>query len=229
VAHIGSLRDVLNLECEKGYTNRAVFGGLEKYLQKQSNLLKQSIPNPQLLTEFEQLNLASSTYNSWSIDKREKWLAEILQWLGKLEDAERNKEKKQVRPLISIHGKPIEPAAKSRKGSRTGKGSLHSPVTTIRGITPISLKKLSRLNVATVEDLLYFFPHRYVDYSQIKPIAGLEEDKEQTIIGTVWQSRITLLGSRRGTEVILGDATGNIRAIWFNQPYLARGFRTNTK
>ncbi len=229
MAHIGSLRDVLNLECEKGYTNRAVFGGLEKYLQKQSNLLKQSIPNPQLLTEFEQLNLASSTYNSWGIDKREKWLTEILQWLVKLEDAERNKEKKQVRPLISIHGNPIEPAAKSRKCSRTGRGSLHSPVTTIRGITPVSLKKLSRLNVATVEDLLYFFPHRYVDYSQIKPIAGLEEDKEQTIIGTVWQSRITLLGSRRGTEVILGDATGNVRAIWFNQPYLARGFRTNTK
>jgi ATP-dependent DNA helicase RecG len=77
--------------------------------------------------------------------------------------------------------------------------------------------------------LLYFFPRRYVDYSRIKPISELVEGEEQTITGTIWQARIAILDNRQGTEAIVGDKTGNIRAVWFNQPYLAKKFRTNAR
>ncbi len=37
------------------------------------------------------------------------------------------------------------------------------------------------------------------------------------------------LGGRMGTEAMVGDDTGTVRAVWFNQPYLARRFRTNMR
>jgi len=45
----------------------------------------------------------------------------------------------------------------------------------------------------------------------------------------VWQAQVTMLGGRRGTEAIVGDETGNVRVVWFNQPYLAKKLPTNTK
>jgi ATP-dependent DNA helicase RecG len=80
-----------------------------------------------------------------------------------------------------------------------------------------------------VRDLLYFFPHRHLDYSKLKSISQLAEGEEQTIIANVWQAQETRPGGRRSTEAIVGDETGNIRVVWFNQPYLARTLTTNSK
>ncbi len=107
--------------------------------------------------------------------------------------------------------------------------ALTSSITVIKGITARTVDKFARLGVKTVRDLLYFVPSRYIDYSQQKLVAQVESDKEQTVIVAVWQSRIVNLGGRRGTEVIVGDKTGNMRAVWFNQPYLAGKFRVNDR
>jgi ATP-dependent DNA helicase RecG len=80
-----------------------------------------------------------------------------------------------------------------------------------------------------VRDLLYFFPHRHLDYSQVKFISQLSEGEEQTIIANVWEARVTRLGYRRGTEATVGDETGNIRVVWFNQPYLVKRLATNAR
>jgi ATP-dependent DNA helicase RecG len=44
---------------------------------------------------------------------------------------------------------------------------------------------LARLGIQTLGDLLYYFPRRYVDYSQLKPINQLWYGEEITIIGMV--------------------------------------------
>jgi ATP-dependent DNA helicase RecG len=116
----------------------------------------------------------------------------------------------------------VEPRQRRREG-------LDSPITIVKGISTSADKKFAKLNVRTVHDLLYFFPRRYVDYSQRKCISELIEREEQTIIGTIWQARVATLGNRRGTEAIVGDETGNIRVVWFNQPYLVKNFRTNAR
>jgi ATP-dependent DNA helicase RecG len=103
------------------------------------------------------------------------------------------------------------------------------PITIIKGITPRVANKFAKLNVRAVHDLLYFFPRRYVDYSRRKPISELIEGEEQTIMGIIWQARVATLGNRQGTEAIVGDETGNVRVVWFNQPYLAKSFRTNAR
>ncbi len=219
---IDSLRKILELECKKGYSDKAVIGGLDKYLHKQAGQIRQSINNQQLLAEFDNFSLANSNYGSSNVDKRKKWIMRVFDWLNQLEEA------KQIsKPKEKMPGKPPIVTAKSHP--RKKNYGLDSPITIIRGIAPTIANKFAKLDVRTMHDLLYFFPRRYVDYSQRKLIAELEEGKEQTIICTIWQARIATFGNRRGTEAIVGDETGNIRIIWFNQPYLAKRFTTNAK
>ncbi|GAJ12667.1 unnamed protein product, partial [marine sediment metagenome] len=85
------------------------------------------------------------------------------------------------------------------------------------------------MGVETIRDLLYFFPRRHLDYSQVESISQLGEGEEQTIIANIWQAQVTMLGGRRGTEAIVGDETGNVRVVWFNQPYLAKNLPTNAR
>ncbi|MEK7281084.1 MAG: ATP-dependent DNA helicase RecG, partial [Chloroflexota bacterium] len=74
-----------------------------------------------------------------------------------------------------------------------------------------------------------FFPRRYLDYNHRKAIAELTEGEQATIFALVWEARQVSLGQRRSTEAIVGDDTGNIRAVWFNQPYLAAKLSPNQR
>ena len=56
---------------------------------------------------------------------------------------------------------------------------------TLPGVSTAYTSRLQRLGIATVGDLLYHFPHRYDDYSSLKPINRLEYGEETTIIGTI--------------------------------------------
>ena len=220
---VDSLRNVLELERRKGYTDRAVIGGLDKYLHSQAGQIRQTIDDQQLLRGFDELNLARSNYGSCNIDERERWIAAIFAWLEKAEEATKNT---LTLPLSSRESSDTGAAVRLRQRRTEG---LDSPITVIKGISTVVEKRFAKLNVRTVRDLLYFFPRRYVDYSQKKPISELIEGEEQTIMGTIWQARVANLGNRQGTEAIVGDQTGNIRAVWFNQPYLAKSFRTNAR
>jgi ATP-dependent DNA helicase RecG len=239
MTNINSLRDILELECKRGYANKAVIGGLDKYLHKQAGQIRQTIGNRRLLAEFDELNLANSNYASCEVDERRKWIIRVFHWLEKLEElkgeplasplppSQRSKER-----MTRIHQSPdltrdVRIAAKPHPQRKDF--GIDSSITVIKGITSRVATKFARLNVTTIHDLLYFSPRRYVDYSQRKTIAELKEGEEQTIVATIWQARVATFGNRPGTEAIVGDETGNIKIVWFNQPYLAKGFPSNAR
>ena len=68
-----------------------------------------------------------------------------------------------------------------------------------------------------------FFPRRYEDYSQLKPIKSLWYGEQVTVIGTVQSvhTRPIRGGASTIVEVVIGDGTGSLRLSWFNQPWLA--------
>ena len=188
---VGPLRDILELECKKGYADKAVIGGLDKYLHKQAGRIRELVANPQLLRSFDELNLANSSYASWDIDKRRKWIKSVFYWLDKLGKAKEGK---------SGIGVASGSVAMAKLPSQKRSETLTSPITAIRGITPNIAAKFSKLNVRTVHDLLYFFPRRYLDYSQRKFIAELEEGEEQTIVAIIWEARVATFGKRQRTQ-----------------------------
>jgi len=225
-----SLRNILDLERRKGYT-RAVIGGLDAYLHRNAEQLRKLTQDPQLLREFDELNPAYSDYGSLGPEERKRWLAGITGWLDRLErpgKEDTGSGEAQRKPSSAGSARRARVTA-ATGGSEDKEETLEEPITVIKGITANVAGRFARLNVRVVRDLLRLFPRRYVDYSQTKPICELVEGEEQTVVGTVWQARVATLGSRRGTEAIVGDETGNVRVVWFNQPYLAKSLRTNVR
>jgi ATP-dependent DNA helicase RecG len=70
---------------------------------------------------------------------------------------------------------------------------------------------------------LYYFPRRYEDYSQLKPIKNLFYGEQVTVIGTVQSvfTRKIRAGASTMIEVVIADGTGGLRLSWFNQPWIA--------
>ena len=218
-----SPRKVLELEHKKGYADSAVIGGLDKFLNKWAVQAIEAITEPQSLNHFHRLHLANSNYASFSKEQRQKWVNGVL---GFLAEAEHLADKRTKAKHLPIAHRP--PSRTKARETATGP-SLNSPITTIKGISQNLATKFGKLGVSTVRDLLYFFPNRHLDYSQRKSISELVEGKEETIIANVWQAREVRLGGRRSTEAIVGDETGNVRVVWFNNPYLVRQLATNKR
>lgn len=95
----------------------------------------------------------------------------------------------------------------------------------IRGIGPRRLEALKRLGIQTVRDLCYFFPRQYEDRSHFQSIASLEPGREATIAGQVLALGVRPLRHMSLFEMKVGDETGMISAVWFNQPYLKTRFQ----
>ncbi len=101
--------------------------------------------------------------------------------------------------------------------------TLETEIKNISRITPKYAKALKKLGIATAKDLLWHFPFRYDDYSLISPISQISHGQTVTVEGEITDSRTTRTWKRKMylTEIKLQDETGFIKAVWFNQPYLA--------
>lgn len=102
--------------------------------------------------------------------------------------------------------------------------NLDTPITQLTRIGPSTAKKLHRMGIKQVKDLLFHFPARYEDFSNIISISQVTPNAELTVVGAV--AKITVMRTPRRrmfiVEALVKDETGSIRAVWFNQPYLAK-------
>jgi ATP-dependent DNA helicase RecG len=101
--------------------------------------------------------------------------------------------------------------------------SVDTPIENIAGIGPAYHKKLNRLKIRTVGDLIFHLPHRYEDFSNFIPISKVKINEICTVSGKILAIETTKTWKRRIyiTEALVEDDTGAIKAVWFNQPYLA--------
>ena len=118
---------------------------------------------------------------------------------------------------------------KKPRTSPAATGSLDLPAADIKGVGQTIAARLAKLGVNSVRDILYFFPRRFMDFSHRRTVSTLEIGKEQTIFVNVWEARQVMLGRMKSTEAVLGDETGNVRAVWFNQPWLAKQLKVNAR
>ncbi len=100
--------------------------------------------------------------------------------------------------------------------------NLFTSVEKIPRIGPQYQKKLKKLGIKTVRDLLFHFPHRYEDFSTLTPISEVKIGGTVCIQGKILEIKNTITWKRRMaiTEAIVEDDSGAIKVIWFNQPYL---------
>ena len=94
----------------------------------------------------------------------------------------------------------------------------------IKGVGPKKSQRLNRLNIGTIEDILYFFPREYEDRRETKKIINLE-DGEKTNIEVILESKPSMFKPNRKisiTKVMAKDDTGLVQLVWFNQPYVIK-------
>jgi len=90
-----------------------------------------------------------------------------------------------------------------------------TPLTELSGVGPALAKKLERLNVHRVEDLLFLLPLRYEDRTQLVRIGALQAGARYLITGEVLLAE-TVYRGRRNLLVRISDGTGQITLRFFH-------------
>ncbi|MBR7032037.1 MAG: ATP-dependent DNA helicase RecG [Clostridia bacterium] len=114
---------------------------------------------------------------------------------------------------------------------------LSKPTTAVKGVGPARAAAFARVGVATVGDLLRYYPRAYQNREHVRTLAEIRELISSGPDGkTAPCSSILTVASepvnrmiRRGmtlTKLKLFDETGHVEVTFFNQPYVRDNFRT---
>jgi ATP-dependent DNA helicase RecG len=242
------LQKFLKLESERGYDNRAVVGGLEKVLTHwEAEARSEGVPE----TIVQQVSTKFRNYSGLNPTERYEIVQNI--WLqmqhsmnqplpplaafppGSPETPSKKPERinrssntfpKQEQPLQNqIRGRASPSSRSTPPLVVEGKSAaLSAPTTVLPGVGPRHAQTLTRLGLHTLGDMLYYFPRRYDDYSQLKTINRLNYGEETTVIGTLEfaNTRTFRNGRTQVVEGLISDGSGSLRLTWFNQPWIIR-------
>ena len=99
---------------------------------------------------------------------------------------------------------------------------LSDPIRFLKGVGPEMARRLNRIGILTIRDLLYHAPVGYRDRRSLTPIARLTPGAEASVLATVVEARLMRRArGRRDLSATLRDDSGIVRAVWFNQPFRA--------
>ena len=97
---------------------------------------------------------------------------------------------------------------------------LQTPLSYVKGIGSERAKLMqSELGLQIVRDLVYFFPHRYVDKTKYHKIKELQNvSSEVQIVGKL--TSVKTVGQNRGKRLVgtFIDDTGSMELVWFKFP-----------
>ncbi len=107
--------------------------------------------------------------------------------------------------------------------------TLQTAVEKLPKIGVAHAKRLKKFGIKTVQDLLFYFPARYDDFSEIISIKSAKQKLGEVVCvqgqiieiesSHTWKNFINL------TQAVIQDDSGRINVVWFNQPYLAKSFK----
>ncbi|MBQ9408295.1 MAG: ATP-dependent DNA helicase RecG [Clostridia bacterium] len=91
----------------------------------------------------------------------------------------------------------------------------------IKGLGAKRIEALRKVGITTPEQLINYFPSKYIDYTNVKRIAdcymGEDAVLKVCLSGKVSQAHVN---GRTLTRAVLCDESGKITATWFRQPWV---------
>ncbi|MFP4017528.1 MAG: OB-fold nucleic acid binding domain-containing protein, partial [Halanaerobiales bacterium] len=106
------------------------------------------------------------------------------------------------------------------------KKEIPKSVEFVKGVGSRYVKLLQKLNISTIEDLLYYFPRDYQDRRNLSAIKYVKPGEVITVKGRVL--KVVEERPRPGLKIIkvtFTDDTDVINGVWFNQLYLKKQFK----
>ncbi|HYP40048.1 MAG TPA: ATP-dependent DNA helicase RecG [Chloroflexia bacterium] len=242
-------KNILRLEEHKGFADAAVQGGIEAFARRWAEQMAQSERSAKGMADAIAGALAG--YAVAAQDGRARAVAKAGELLSLFERGVRDVPKANGKgngistiadfqgfededprakaPVSSFRSgiapAPIEAPPQQPASTRVARrnATLDSPATVLRGVQDATARLLKRLGIYTVRDALLFFPFRYDDFSDLKPIAELEPGVNQTVVGTIWDVDVRRTRNNRPmVTATLADDSGIITVTWFNQEYIAK-------
>ena len=209
-----SLYNILREERDRGFDDTAVIGGLDGFLVRHAS-------------DLESYLGGIASYASLTTEERSEWSRQTVQRMR--EDTSVSDRPESAVPRHGASPRP-KPKGQSRKRPPPDRSlKLSDDVTLMKGVWRKMQPRLESIGVNRVGDLVYQFPNRHSDYTRIRKVAQLSPGEDQTAILTVWEASQTMLGRQKSTQAVLGDETGNVRAVWFNNPWLASRLKQGSR
>jgi len=127
-----------------------------------------------------------------------------------------------------LHGRERLRAVGLRSAPRPSR--LRASITTLQGAGPRLAAAAAEIGIETLEDLLWHLPHGHRAHADVREVADLRIGEEATVRVTVRSARVrpTRRRNLRLVEANVADASGPMKAVWFNQAYLAERLRPGT-
>lgn len=98
----------------------------------------------------------------------------------------------------------------------------------LRGIGPKRAELFKKLEITNLKELLYHFPVRYEDRSRFLKVSELQPGQTATLKLEILSVRLRPIPRMPMVEMIAGDDTGSITAIWYRQAYLLKQFQVGS-
>lgn len=104
---------------------------------------------------------------------------------------------------------------------------LSTDIKNLNRVGEITAKRLNKIGIKTINDLLYFFPFRYDDYSQTKLIEDAKTGEQINISGQIEMIQSKKSSKKRIsiTEALVSDETASMKIIWFNQSFITKNLK----
>ncbi len=97
------------------------------------------------------------------------------------------------------------------------------PVTDLHGVNSRKAEMLQKIEVISVLDLITVYPRRYIDRSKQTTIGDLTVGEEGMVLVAVSKVTTRRMRNRRSlVEVTVKDETGQMRLVFFNQPWRSK-------
>lgn len=93
--------------------------------------------------------------------------------------------------------------------------SLRSDLTALKGVGPALARKLERLNLHRIEDLLFLLPLRYEDRTRLIKLGALQTGDRCLVQGEVLLAE-TVYRGRRSMLIRIGDGSGQVTLRFFH-------------
>jgi ATP-dependent DNA helicase RecG len=108
---------------------------------------------------------------------------------------------------------------------------LELGLASLPGVAATTQRRLGKLGLATVRDLLDHGPRRYETAADEVRIAALRQGEEVVVTGRVLNVEKRPMRGRRRTRIVarVADDTAAISVTWFNQPWLADRLKPGTE
>ena len=94
--------------------------------------------------------------------------------------------------------------------------NLLDPLNSLKGIGPSRNDTLIQAGISTIQDLINYYPRKYLDRTNIIPIGRVKNNSQVNIIGKIEAAGLVKGRKRQFFKAILSDKSGMITLTWFN-------------